>query len=138
MWPAMFQPGSLNIGVAKDGYPTGFADPDEGGRGVTPLDDAVIEPVVVLRWDQIRNNGLRPKNGEPRRGMGQIWPAVITVLATGDSAVCWVFRRIGSSIKRQLEIISPLHLRTHLSLTDEIRVAVDVFGKGEAEAEESA
>ena len=130
-WPDRFHPGSLNVGILKDGYPEGFMDPDEGGRGVSLLDDGVIEPAVVLAWDRIGNNGLRPKAGKPRRGTGQFWPAVITVMATGSTADCWLFRRINSRIKRQLEIVSSLHLKTHLSLEDGMDASVDVYGRRE-------
>lgn len=130
-WPDRFHPGSLNVGIRKDGYPEGFVDPDEGGRGVTLLDDGVIEPAVVLEWDRIANNGLRPKAGKPRRGTGQFWPAVISVPATGTTADCWLFRRINSTIKRQLEIVSSLHLKAHLSLEDGMDVSVDVYGRCE-------
>lgn len=113
-WPITFYPGSLNVGISKNGYPEGFKDPDEGGCGVTLLDGEVIEPTVVLPWYKIGNNSLRPKSGKPRRGTGKFWPAVITVAATGDLADCWVFRRIDSTIKRQLEVVSSLCLKTHL------------------------
>ena len=130
-WPDRFHPGSLNIGIFKDGFPEGFVDPDEGGRGVTLLDDGVIKPAVTLAWDRIGNNGLRPKAGKPRRGTGQFWPAVITVVATGGTSDCWLFRRIDSTIKRQLEIVSSLHLKVHLSLKDGMGVFVDVYGRDE-------
>jgi hypothetical protein len=117
-WPAKFQPGSLNVGILKDGYPEGLTDPDEGGRGVTLLDIGSLEPTVILPWDRIGNNGLRPKAGKPRRGTGQFWPALLYVMSTGKSADCWVFRRVDSTIKLQLEIVSALHLKSHLSLID--------------------
>jgi hypothetical protein len=130
-WPARFHPGSLNVRILKNGYPYGFTDPDEGGRGVSRLDDGVIEPTVVLPWGMIENNRLRPKTGKPRRGTGQFWPAIITVEATRDSAACWVFRRIHSSIKHQLELVSSLYLREHLALADGTVVFVDVYERDE-------
>lgn len=130
-WPTKFHPGSLNIGIAKDGYPEGFADPDAGGRGITPLDDGVIKPTVVLPWDKIGNNGLKPKKGSPDRGTGQFWPAIITVISTGDAAHCWAFRRINSSIRRQLEIVAATSLRNLLHLNDGVDVFVDIAGEDE-------
>ena len=115
------------------GYPEGFSDPDGGGRRVTLLDSGVIEPTVVLPWDKIGNNRLRPKAGKPRRGTGQFWPAVLTIVATGGSLDCWLFRRIDSTIKSQLELVSSLHLKTQLSLIDGMDVLVDVFAMDEDE-----
>jgi len=128
-WPIRFYPGSLNIDILSDGYPQGFAPPESGGRGVSPLDDGGIEPTVVLPWDKIGDNKLNPKKERPRRGTGQFWPSVLTVVATTNKVDCWVFRRIDSTIERQLELVSNLALRAHLCLKDGMEVTVELLGK---------
>jgi len=130
-WPNQFFPGSLNVRIPKNGYPDGFQDPENGGIGIVALDERILEPSLVLRWDAIENNGLKPRPGKPRRGTGQFWPAKLTVVSTGQSADCWVFRRINSTIKRQLEIISDSFLRSTLSLDDGTEVSVDLLEKNE-------
>lgn len=127
-WPESFWPGSLNVGILPDGYPHGFQDPDTGGTGVVQLDDGNRTPALVLEWNQIENNGLQPKPDKPRRGTGQFWRAVLTVVSTGQTRPCWVFRRINSTIKRQLEIIADCSLRDVLSLTDGTQVYVHLSG----------
>jgi len=132
-WPESFYPGSLNVGVPSDGYPDGFHDPDIGGAGVAQLDGGIPTPALVLPWNDIENNGLKPKPGKPRRGTGQFWSAVLTVASTGKTQECWVFRRINSTIKRQLEIIADCRLRNALSLNDGDEVYVDFLGGDETE-----
>lgn len=125
-WPKCFYPGSLNVGI--NGYPEGFsASPD----GVTRLDSGAIQPTVVLDWNQIKNNKLRPKQDNPQRGTGQFWPAVLTVDKTGESIDCWVFRRINSTIKKQLELISQKRIRESLSLDDGTEVSIKLYSKEE-------
>lgn len=137
-WPERFHPGSLNVGIPSDGYPRGFAAPETGGKGVTPLDDGVIEPAVVLPWDKIGNNRLRPKPRKPHRGTGQFWRATLTVRDSGEKVDCWVFRRIDSTINKQLELVSPLPLKQHLGLRDDMEVAVELFGKKEEDQDRTS
>jgi hypothetical protein len=132
-WPESFCPGSLNVGIACDGYPNGFQDPDSGGTGAVQLDEGSPTPALVIEWNQIKNNGLKPKAGKPRRGTGQFWPAVLTVVSTGQTQQCCVFRRINSKIKRQLEIIAHCSLRDTLCLNDDAEVCVDLWGADEKE-----
>lgn len=136
-WPDRFFPGSLNIGIPPDGYPNGFRDPDNGGMGVAALDQGIPKPLLVLPWDKIENNGLRPKPGKPTRGTGHFWRAILTVVATGRSTGCWIFRRIDSTINRQLEIISESPLRSALSLDDGTEVLVDLLETGEEASDDS-
>lgn len=124
-WPEQFHPGSLNVGIPLDGYPTGFQDPDCGGCGVVQLDQGTPAPSLILEWNQIKNNGLKPKPDKPRRGTGQFWPAILRVSSTGVTHSCWVFRRIDSAIKRQLEIVADCALRGALSLTEGTEVFVE-------------
>jgi hypothetical protein len=132
-WPDQFHPGSLNVGIPRDGYPNGFRDPDDGGIGVVALDEGSPAPCLVLPWDKIANNGLKPKPGKPRRGTGQFWRARLTVVSTGQTADCWVFRRIDSTIKRQLEVMSESRLRSTLSLKDGAEVFVDLLQDDETD-----
>jgi len=82
-WPERFWPGLLNVRIPPDGYPIGFQDPDAGGAGVVQLDDGDPSPALVLEWNRIENNGLKPKPGKPKRGTGHFWPAVLIVVSTG-------------------------------------------------------
>jgi hypothetical protein len=132
-WPNQFHPGSLNVLIPRDGYPDGFGNPDDGGTGVATLDQGIPAPCTVLPWDKIGNNGLNPKPRKPRRGAGQFWRARLTVISTGQTANCWVFRRIDSTIKRQLEVISESRLRSTLSLEDGTEVFVDILQENETE-----
>lgn len=127
-WPKVYTPGSLNVTVMRDGYPSGFADPELGGQGVVLLDGNSIPPTVEVPWDQITNNSLTPKPNAPNRGQGRFWRSRLTVESTGQSAHCWVFRRIGSTIKRQFEIVAGTHLRTAMTLTDGMAVVVILIG----------
>lgn len=134
-WPDGFWPGSLNIRILRDGYPVGFQDPDDGGGGVALLDEGNPTPTLVLEWNQIENNSLKPKRGKPRRGTGQFWPALLTVVSTRHTRPCWVFRRVNSTIKRQLEIISECSLRDVMSLTDGTEVYVHLSSNDTKESE---
>lgn len=126
-WPTAFTPGSLNVRIVRDGYPSGFTDPDLGGQGVMLLDGDTFPPTVEVPQDQITNNSLGPRRNEPNRGLGRFWRSQLTVESTGLSVNCWVFRRIGSSIKSQLEIVAGDHLRTAMALADGMMVVVTML-----------
>ncbi len=123
-WPPKFIPGSLNILVDDNGYPAGFAE-IEGDR-LAKLDTGAFPPAIMIPATEISGNTLKPKPGMPRRGAGQFWPARISVSGTDKTACCWLFRRVGSSIKQQLELVSGVVLRKELLLTDGVHTIVDV------------
>jgi len=83
-----FHPGSLNVGIRADGYPQGFASPETGGKGVTPLDDRVIEPTLVLPWNKIANNRLVPSQGN-QKGDRSILARDSHIRDTGGNVDCW-------------------------------------------------
>lgn len=125
-WPEMFAPGSLNVELSPAGYPPGFHSPQSGGSGIRSLDSGIPTPALVLSADQIHNNSLKATTGEPRRGIGQFWRVVLTNVSTGQSVRCWLFRRIGSTMKAPLELIADCSLREKLSLTDGADAYVDL------------
>ncbi len=132
-WPESFFPGSLNIGLSQNGYPDGFRSPELGGSGVSHLDAGNPRPAFVLPSDQIKKNGLKPTRDKPERGTGQFWRVVLTNVSTGETLRCWLFRRIGSTINSQLELIATCPIRDELSLADGTDVYVDLVAGVESE-----
>ena len=47
--------------------------------------------------------------------------------ATGESATCWMLRRLGSDIVSEIELVSDEHLRSRLNLCDGMAVRVTVW-----------
>jgi CTP-dependent riboflavin kinase len=72
------------------------------------------------------NNSILPSTETPENGTAQIWRAILQIQKNGNSTNqdVWVFRRIGSGISKQLELVSNLHLRQALSLSDGMQVIV--------------
>ena len=124
-WPDRLQPGSLNVRVDPDGFPATF-DAMLNRRSVKNLDDGCLPPVFLILQADFGNNMLRATPEMPRRGVGQLWRAVLQT----DSHVihCWVLRRIGSGLCDQLELVSHEHIRSTYGLTDGQVVAVTLSG----------
>lgn len=127
-WPATIEPGTLNVRIDDDGFPTNGFDSIGRSNGVKKLDEGKFVPACTIPFDAIPGNTLRPRPNEPLRGTGQAWRARICVATTGESLDCWMFRRIGSGISSQLELISDRRIRSVLNLhEDDVAVAVDIF-----------
>ena len=75
----------------------------------------------------IQNNKLRPKQDNPHRGDAQVWRTALIAEHLQEPYDCWVLRRIGSGIKRQLEIVSDRMLRRELGLIDKMNVIVHLY-----------
>ncbi|MEX1098581.1 MAG: hypothetical protein WED34_21220 [Planctomycetales bacterium] len=120
-WPTTLQPGSLNALIDDNGYPDGFESLGSG-PGMKKLDDGCFEPEFVIPKDKIKNNS---------KGDAQVWRACIVVNATGEEIACWALRRIGSGIKKQIELVSAVHLRNTFRLGEDAKVTVRLFERQE-------
>lgn len=125
-WPEQLFPGSLNLRVLQ--YPSEFR-----GRGlpesVKVLDAIPFGPEFTIPHGAMRNNKLTPTPAMPRRGTAQVWRTQLT--ANGHTVMCWVLRRIGSGLGRELELVSAEGLRAKLGLCRETEwpARVTVWGR---------
>lgn len=124
-WPDQLQPGSLNIRVYQGGYPPELRQCDSF-QGVTTLDNRLFTPTFIIPQNQMRNNKLTPLPGMPDRGTAQVWRARLKVEHRSESYPVWVFRRMGSRVGEQLELVSDVHLRKTLSLEDGMEVTIEL------------
>jgi hypothetical protein len=124
-WPKILQPGTLNVRIEK--YPDCY-EPEFGQLNVKCLDSRKFQPVAEIPHSDIKNNTLPPTPEFPDRGRAQIWQAILTKLATEKEAKCWVFRRIGSGMQLDLELVSDHHLRNAMSLENGDKVSLKLFG----------
>ncbi len=122
-WPETLCPGSLNIRI--DGYPSEFKHLSPTEK-VKNLDSKYFRPAFTIPQNQILNNSILPSTETPENGTAQIWRAILQIQTNENSTNqdVWVFRRIGSKISSQLELVSNLHLRQALSLSDGMQVIV--------------
>ena len=132
-WPESLCPGSLNVLVLEEGYPTGFDAPERGGRGVQVLDDGVFAPTFSIPGALIGANKLLSED-DPGRGSAQVWRGIVRVARNSQEYDCWVVRRIGSRagkgrIGNVLEIMSDKRMRDELGVGDQDgeRVAVIIL-----------
>ena len=124
-WPEKLERGSLNIGLDGNACPSQFVVNNE--PDVRKLDSGLLPPAFVIPQRLIKNNGLRPTEKNPSKGTAQVWRARLYVVDKDLRAECWVLRRIGSRIKKQLEIVSDRHIRNELGLVDGSEVEVILF-----------
>jgi hypothetical protein len=82
-WPIRLEPGSLNVCI--DRFPAQMSR-------VEDLDNGQFAPAFVIPRNRLRGN---------MRGDGQVWSAKV-----GTVNDCWVLRRIGSMVGRQLELVA--------------------------------
>ncbi len=127
-WPDQLYPGSLNIQLRAGGYPDAF-----GERGlassVESLDSELFQPSFEIPRDQLANNLLLPRQGVPRGGDAQVWRAVLHRVTDPCAAVvCWLFRRFGSSVGEQLELVSGERLKDR-GFPNCTEVTVHVLGR---------
>jgi hypothetical protein len=125
-WPTQLCRGSFNVGISDGGFPDGFDELGEG-EGVQKLDRGSFAPEFLIPHNRIRNNSLKPRKGMPLRGHAQVWRATIELPGRQPPLACWMLRRIGSTIKRQIELVSDTHLKTTLDTDDGQTVVVRVF-----------
>lgn len=127
-WPQQLYPGSLNVRIREDGYPPEFS---RLGTlpGVCRLDEKRFQPTFVIPRDRIANNLLGPTPRHQDGGDAQVWRAQITVVDSGAAESCWLVRRIGSGLSKDLELVSHKFLRLELDLVDGTAVRVEVKGK---------
>ena len=122
-WPRQLAPGTLNILVNDDGFPVGFEEIGKS-EGLTKLDEGNFGRALLISPWKIAGNTIKDDSDNPTRGMGEIWRAELQVIATGRATKCWMFRRIGSDITSEIELVAEENLRTRLSLSDGTPVKV--------------
>ena len=124
-WPESVQPGTLNIRLSSfpDEYLAAF-----GALSVQALDTRIFRPEAELPWKEIQNNTLSPTQNAPDRGNAQIWRATLKADRTGSERQCWVLRRIGSGLTRNLELVAGEHLRSEPALEDGDEVTLTLEG----------
>jgi len=127
-WPEIPQPGTLNIKLDDQDFPPEFLKVF-GRCDLRALDSRQFAPEAELLWTEIGGNTLPPTRERPDRGNAQIWRACVRKVATREERVCWVLRRIGSTLVVHLELVAGVKLRDALSLVDGTPVEVDVEGK---------
>ena len=128
-WPTKLEPGSLNVQVEPDGYPSRYLT-EFGDTSNTHLDSRKFKPEAELEYSVIKNNTLTPTPEQPDRGNLQIWRAYLTKIKAGHGIQCWVLRRVHSTINQDvLECVSEKHLRTSLSLNSNDKVMLEIEGQ---------
>lgn len=130
-WPETVCPGSLNVQIERDGYPTRFVEefPD---RRVSNLDSRRFEPEAELDFDVIPNNSLTPTEQLPDRGRPQVWRAKLTKISTGESEQRWVLRRRHSRMREDtFECVAGVRLRDALSVETGDQVELVIAGRWE-------
>jgi len=124
-WPKILQPGSLNILIDDNGYPSEFAQL-QPNKKVENLDSKQFQPAFTIPYDRMQNNKLKPCTEMPEKGTAQVWRATLHVKVNAVSHLAWVHRRLGSGIDKQLELVSDIHLRNTLSLKDGMEIKVEL------------
>ena len=88
---------------------------------------AILDGQLLISPWKIAGNTIKHDSDNPTRGMGEIWRAELQVIATGQATKCWMFRRIGSEVTSEIELIGEENLRTRLNLSDGTAVKVTVW-----------
>jgi CTP-dependent riboflavin kinase len=124
-WPESMQPGTLNVRLSSspDKYLAAF-----GALSVQALDTRIFRPEAEIPLEEIQNNTLSPTQNAPDRGNAQIWRVTLKAGRTGFERRCWVLRRIGSGLTRDLELVAGEHLRSELALEDGDEVTLILEG----------
>ena len=110
-WPEKLCPGSLNFEIIR--YPAAFVEKGIA-KSAKSLDIMGFAPAFELARDAFENNQLGPRPGMPHGGSAQVWRAKLYVRSQVED--CWVLRRFGSGLGRELEIVSAFNLREKLGL----------------------
>jgi hypothetical protein len=114
VWPETLHPGSLNLRVAS--YPAAWLE-RRMGNSVRGLDLGAFVPEFVIPQSQLGNNQLSPTPSKPKRGVGQVWRA--SLVANGGELDCWILRRIDSTLRDVLELVSGDPIRKRMGLVRE-------------------
>jgi len=120
-WPVTLQKGSLNVRIARDGYPDLFAALGLP-KSVQSLDVRPFPAAFEIAQDEFGNNRLMPEPNLPRKGSAQVWRARLA--SQGHEHPCWVLRRYGSRVGEQLELLSELYMRSAFQLVNGQSVVV--------------
>lgn len=120
--PDTFYPGSLNINIYRDGFPSGVRD-------IQDLDKGILRASFAIAHDAIGNNMLSPTATAPQRGTMLFWPAAVTLDETGHSFNAWAARRIGSAYYNVAELMSDIKLRDAHDLKDGMAVTLTLSAK---------
>jgi hypothetical protein len=123
-WPDNLEPGSLNVGVAANGWPSEFTGVPSG-KGAQKLDSRRFPPAFIIPHDKIGGN-FTPTPENPDKGTAQVWRAVLRASNPNRSRKVWILRRIGSGLKAQIEIVSDVRLKDVMSLADGVTVEVEM------------
>lgn len=129
-WPHNLAKGSLNIRISEDGYPEVFSRLGYKNN-IKMLDEIGFQPEFIIPGQLIKNNRLSPTQEYPNRGSAQVWRAVLTNKHSGEYIHCWVVRRFGSGLFRDIELISDTNLRKKLKLENGNNVVVCISGQWE-------
>jgi hypothetical protein len=129
-WPQSLLRGSLNIRINEDGYPEEFSRLGYQNN-IKMLDKIGFQPEFIIPGQLIKNNKLLPTPEYPNRGSVQVWRAVLTNKHSEEYIHCWVVRRFGSGLFRDIELVSDTCLRKKLKLENENNVVVCMFGQWE-------
>jgi len=122
-WPDLLEKGSLNILVDDDGYPPQFAVYNLP-LTVKSLDNRCFPAIFEIAQSAFGNNQLAPSREMPHRGSAQVWRAKL--FGCTSLINCWVLRRYGSGLSRELELVSECHLRKMYGLSNGARVSVEL------------
>lgn len=125
-WPTQLIPGTLNVGIDENGFPSDLDGIGKSDR-VRKFDEGNFKPAFVIAQEEIIGNTMKPKDGQPLRGTAQVWQTELCNLSTGATVRCWMLRRVGSGISAQIELVSEYHLREHLGLSDGTSVKVTIL-----------
>ena len=128
-WPLRLFPGSLNVLISPNGYPNEVI-----GRGIAPtvrfLDSASFRPAFSIAQSLMQNNLLNPENTRMTKGgTAHVWRC--DLYAREQQIHCWILRRIGSGLARELEIVSSEGIRLTYNLPEPgpWPAAVHLFGE---------
>jgi hypothetical protein len=128
-WPIRLFAGSLNVLIRHDGYPEELSC-RVIPKTITFLDSGIFRPAFVIQQRLMQNNALNPQNtGVARGGEAQVWRGELH--ARQRRIHCWILRRIGSGLDREIEIVSSEGIRDSydLPIPGPWPAALHLFGK---------
>jgi len=127
-WPNGLFKGSLNVRINEDGYPKEFSQLGYQNN-IKILDKIGFQPEFIIPGNLIKNNELLPTTEYINRGNAQVWKALLTNKHSKEYICCWVVRRFGSGLCRDIELVSDICLRKKLKLENGDNVEVCVSGQ---------
>lgn len=127
-WPNSLFTGSLNIRINEDGYPEELSQLGYP-HDIKVLDKIGFQPEFIIDGNLIKNNKLLPTSDYINRGSAQIWKALLTNRHSEECIYCWLVRRFGSGLYRDVELVSDIYLRKKLNLENGSNVEVCISGQ---------